>query len=426
MVIILLANLSFLFTPKKFPDEAIQKWGDFYIRLNNSMGIRVNGDAFAFVALAIEPHHLFDKNQVRQSRPGYILTAHITGTLIYALTYPFRDQLESFFQSKINEQHPQKGKEKIAKWFSYYAAYILLNFIVLLLTLYLFDTLLQQISGPWQSVAIRNLLLFLLIDNPIMKLFFWSPHVQLFTLLTPLLMVASGLMVARHAARPARLYGYSLLAGILLLFYGSFLLLLPALLTGYWIYTRQNQKQLLGVDFLRIGLMVLFYTLPLACWILIVKYNATQFYSAEVGEFRQFIWIADRLKESTGSFFHALANNSLAFAQTWPSLILSLIILLMSVFAAKKAYSTPKLTAPSRFILGSSLLILICFLWLMGYYADRLTLGISSLLLLISAAYLNTQLPGRIFTAALYGLALAWHIALVYGNPTAIGPYYFN
>ncbi|MBZ5859148.1 hypothetical protein [Flavihumibacter profundi] len=433
MIIILLANVSFLFSPREFPADAIHKWGDFYIRLNQKMGVRVNGDAFAFVSLAIKPSILTEKNQLRQSRPGYIFAGNLLGSVIYGCTYPFRDKLEKFFQARIADKYPTKEKEKIARWFAFYSAFVLLNIVVLVISLSLFDSLVTHFIGPWKVGSIRYLFLFLLVDNPVTKLFFWSPHVQVFNILTPLLLLYAGMQVSKYAGNKLRLFLLCGASGILLLFYGSFLMLCPVLLFGYWNYLRLTNQSYRWQQAFTLFIMTFCFALPVILWIGYLKLHGVPFYSAEVAEYRQFIWIADSLQQSAGDFFSALYTNSILFMQSMGSLLVPAFFLVSAILYCSINIGTTSLHTISAklsrqaaqqmaFTFGTCLL----FFWLLGYYADRLALSFAPLIYFLAALYLNSSNPGWQFTLFLWILALVWHVLLIFGNPTYFSPGYFN
>lgn len=426
LVIILLANISFLFTPREFPAEAVHKWGNFYIPLNSVMGVRVNGDAFAFVSLAINPARLLEKKQVRQSRPGYIMSASLVGSVIYAGTYPFRDQLEHFFQSRISNNYPQKEKEKIARWFSYYSAFVFLNLLLLLACLYIFDKLVLHYTGPWKNKGLHFLFLFLLVANPVTKLFFWSPHVQMFNILLPLLMVWTCIKLFGFSGNNQRFYAVSAIAGILLLFYGSFLLLLPILLYGYWKHLRLTNRLIEWKNILTITLVLLIYALPLLLWIGYIQLQGTPFYSAEIAEYRQFIWIADALRAAPGNLFSALLSNTLQFINSLASLILPAFFLLAAFLYSRKQLSSTPFPASAKEQILPTLLFCLLFFWLLGYYADRLSFSLAGILYLTAALYLNSIPTSRRFTVLLWTICLIAHFALIMGNPGYFGPTYFN
>lgn len=426
LVIILLANISFLFSPREFPAEAIHKWGDFYIPLNSGIGVRVNGDAFAFVALATNPGRLLEKNQVRQSRPGYIIAANLVGSVIYAVTYPFRDQLEHFFQSRISDNYPQKEKEKIARWFSYYSAFVFLNLLVLLACLYIFDKLVLHYTGPWKNKGLHFLFLFLLVANPVTKLFFWSPHVQMFNILLPLLMVWTCIKLYGFSGNNQRFYIVSAFAGILLLFYGSFLLLLPILLFSYWKNLQLTNRSMEWENLLTITLILLFYALPVLLWMGYIQLQGIPFYSAEIAEYRQFIWIADALRASRGNLFSALLSNTIQFINSLASLMLPAFFLLAAFLYSRKQPANTAFPASAKQQILPTLLFCLLFFWLLGYYADRLSFSLAGILYLTAALYINSIPTSRRFTVLFWAICLIAHFALIIGNPGYFGPTYFN
>src|SRR5690606_34579050 len=113
-------------------------------------------------------------------------------------------------------------------YFCFYLGFVLINFIVALATLSIFLRTLHLIVGPWRhSAFLQYSIILLLFSNQITQLFTWTVHTQLFNLLTPLYCLYVGLLIAAGNISEYRVRWICFVSGLLLLFYGNFLLVLP-------------------------------------------------------------------------------------------------------------------------------------------------------------------------------------------------------
>jgi hypothetical protein len=235
--------------------------------LSEHLGYIENIDSPRFVNLAREPWHLLDRREERQSRPLYIVTA----SLLRACLAP------------LFPEHP-KG---VLLLDPAYAAFVVANFVVLWMAMLAFQGLFPDPAWPF-GVFTTSVLL---VANDVVKLFFWTPHTQMFNVLAPVVAMLSCRWLLSHPAiRASRLLILGLGLGALTLFYGSFLVLLPATLAALAIARARATLPLPNVLTQLGGLSIGFVIAPLA-WILTVIALAGEFYSDEIGRFSQFVWI---------------------------------------------------------------------------------------------------------------------------------------
>jgi hypothetical protein len=194
LAIILIANLSFLFSPP--PDkEALNEGYHSYIPLNSYMGVTINGDSYIFIDCAIPPSDLMQQNSFRQARAFYVMAGAALGNTIYYLTTPLHRVMDRYlkekniFQTEYTLSHPAE----ITKYFFFYTGYVILNIIILLFALLLFEKIIIALSGNWKNGSLLFAIFLLkLASNQESKLFFWTPHQQLLNILTPLLCLHTG------------------------------------------------------------------------------------------------------------------------------------------------------------------------------------------------------------------------------------------
>lgn len=430
--IVLFANLSFLLAPPpgiyKGPnaDCSIR-----YIQLNKFLGFQSNCDALAFIGLAIDPSYLLEDQNIRQSRPLFILLGTITGYPVYFLSKPFHPSLKSSLYPKLSDSLTGLRAERFPLYISVYLGYVFINIIILVISLLLFEKIVQHFTGNWKnSRLLFYAVLFLLAANPVTKAFFWTPHQQMFNILTPLLCIYISLFIAVKKLSILKTLLISAASGLLVLVYGSFLLLLPFIIGSYLsIEKRKHTSRII----LNCFLLILCFILPTLLWIIILKISGTTFYSYEFSGFRQFIWIIDSLKISLQTFIETLGRNTLAFIKTSGSLIFPFFLLLFARFfgglsrpLSIENKKNENLILNPRFLLKSSAFVFVVFFWLLGYYTDRLTFSLAPVILLAFAITLNRREIPRWLNYTLIILIAGWHLyTILYEAPHFSDRYYY-
>jgi hypothetical protein len=397
-LLILFVNISFLFSGPPDPIGPNSYCPHQYVRLNACMGVPVNCDEFTFIGAAVRPAYLKEQGFQRQSRPGYILLGTITGYTIYYALYPFHTKIQLLANQHLAGQFSPPELQKAILYGSVYAGFIILNIIILFISMLIFEKSIILISGNWKNKPwLLWMCLILLISNQVSKTFFWTAHQQMFTILTPLACLYTGLIIQKNKSGRRKILVLSLYGGLLFLVYGNFLLLLPSIVFSYFLNLK-DQKTLLGMSSLITALMAgIIFFLPIALWIIYLKMTGVTFYSHEFSAFRQFVWIKDSLKISFSYFSTILYNNTTDFLKTSGSLFLSLLFL-GAVLLCRLEPGKPagiKIINQKNFagnkILFFSFLSFIIFLWLIGYYADRLTFTLSPLLLFATVRFINAE-----------------------------------
>lgn len=425
ILIIIVASFSFLFSPLPKKDLGPDKDCPVkFIRLNQHAGFRMNCDAIEFTGLSVNPSLLLQAKNRRQSRPLYILSGSLIGYGIYFLSTPFHGIIES---SLPKSTYPLIPENKASLYVSHYVALVLINLIVLIIAMYLFEQIILFASGPWKNgIPIKLALLFFLVSNNITKVFFFAPHQQLFNTVLPLLSVWLCLKIynSRYSLRHALIYGFG--AGILLLFYGSFLFLLPVLLLSYLyrlVSGHDSRQQCIKTAVTSISV----FFIPLIIWIGILYVGGYWFYSHETEYYRQFIWITDALNDSTRSFGQELWEGLQAYILTFMPLVIPAIFFLMSyTFTKYPVHYRPPGSKKLQHIFLLIFVMLFFFYLLLGFYADRLSYTLAPLLICYSGIMVNrvTLKKAEISTFCIF--IAAWHVFLILNEmPHFSDRYYF-
>lgn len=428
LAIILIANLSFLFSPPPGPDnEALNEGYHSYISLNNYMGVTINGDSYIFIDCAIHPSDLMQHNNFRQARALYVMAGAALGNTIYYLTTPLHRAMDRYlkekniFQTDYTFSHPAES----TKYFFFYTGYVILNIIILLFALLLFEKIIIALSGNWKNGSLLfAMVLLMLASNQETKFFFWTPHQQLFNILTPLLCIHTGILILSRRINFRKILLMAFAMGLLLLAYGNMLLLLPLFLYGYPYIEKKQQNRLIP-SLLRTIIITIFFFLPMILWIVWLKSAGVTYYNPELEEYREFVWITDAFKQSDGSVFRIFLSHSYHFLLTFGCLIIPLLFLLIAYLIYKRN-AAPPLSISNRldvlmpnagrlllFVLIETLL----FVWLIGCYADRLTFSLVPILLCYTTLILNFQKLDKKTIYCLILLIILYHFYNVFATP---------
>ncbi|HYM93210.1 MAG TPA: hypothetical protein VET23_03670, partial [Chitinophagaceae bacterium] len=271
--------------------------------------------------------------------------------------------------------------------------------------------------------------LFMLASNYITKTFFWVAHQQMFAVLTPLLCVYIGIIIIQNNLSYKKTLFLTLGSGVLLLFYGNFLLLLPVILFSYLFKRKKQSNQPVFFSFFQALSVICCFFLPTFLWMIYLKIIGVNYYSAEISSYRQFIWIIDSIKISPVHFINAFYLNTLKFLKTSGSLYSSVIILMSilinKIFFRQTDENNSKTIFPDFDLLKFTLFIFILFFWLLGYYADRLTFSINPLLLIFTALMVNKEKISSPLAYFLIALFLGFYVYIFYFPAPHFSEYLF-
>ena len=248
-----------------------------------------------------------------------------------------------------------------------FTAYVLINLFALTTALVCFARLLASGMGSRPGIELLFSMV-VLAANDVTKLFFWTPHTQVFILLVPCFtMYLSFKLLTRGRrlrATQALLAGLGLGLGALL--YGAFLI--PALCIAaihVIVFRRVWPAVLVCVAAL----------LPYVTWAAFVYSQLGSFYNHEASMYRHFLWMADCAKVSLASCVPATRDNMLTlFNMAAPILVVPAVLAVLLRLARYvwpgegHPVPSPTLGRAVVFTLGSITL----FLVLMGRYAPRL------------------------------------------------------
>jgi len=166
--------VSFLFSPQP---RAEQEFCGQYIRVGSRAGFIFNCDSPNYCVSAKSPSLILRDKTTRQSRPLFIALAAVVGhplqLVVDAVDLPMFHGLG----------------EKANRYLGFHIGFIVINFVTILLSLLLFESIVRYACGVTLNCAVIWSFLWLLVANEITKVFFWTAHQQFFSLLTPLMTI---------------------------------------------------------------------------------------------------------------------------------------------------------------------------------------------------------------------------------------------
>jgi hypothetical protein len=248
-----------------------------------------------------------------------------------------------------------------------FVSYILINLIALTAVLVCFARLLECGTGMRGGIELMFCLV-LLGANNVTKLFFWTPHTQIFVLLVPCLsMYLTFRLIERGTplrAVEALVTGLAFGAGVL--FYGAFILPVLCLATvSLFMYRRLWPAVLIGVSAL----------LPYAAWAAFVYTQLRTFYNHEVDLYRHFIWIADCARVSLASCVPAAQENWSTFFSMAAPIVAVPALFVFGLRVARYVFPGEAAPPPSSALgraVALTFVVTTVFMLLEGRYAPRL------------------------------------------------------
>ena len=283
---------GFLLIGPRIPEDAVIKGNVTNVNLPGPFGVSLDCDSFEFMKDARDPVLLLEPKSCRQSRPGLIFAAHILSYPFIPLKRIIRGLVPSI---DLSSQYAAIGEDEknqtIADLFAVYIAYSLLNLIFILFSAkLLIDVWGQKPDVPLVLAFVSTLV----ISNDIVKFYFWSPHTPVFNVFVPLLCIWFGIKSwNENLVYQNKCLWLSLLAGVGMTAYGSFITCLPFIVIPalfkkphLWLWA----KRAFAISFA--------FFLPSIAWFSFVYLKTGAYYQHEIEHHSALIW----LKETNGIF----------------------------------------------------------------------------------------------------------------------------
>jgi len=384
------------------------------VHLSAGLGFPLNWDSPLLMDLAVSPKSLLrpGPGQLRQHRPLYIwMTAGLTRVLAPLAR-------ASGLARLYRIEHPA------------YLPSIVLNWCLLTVALFLFWRFLNDLGGRQVGYA-AFLCAVPFLFNDTVKAFFWTPHMQFFNLLFPVL----GLTLCRAiligpSFPPLKVLFTGLSLGVLALAHGSALFLLPALVPALIMKARLDDSKSWSRAGLRPVLLALGFAIPLGLWMFVAWRSGGDYNDITIRKDRNFVWILDALRVGPGELLVRASSYFLLYARVLEKvcgLLAVFGVLLLFAALALGCRSSPSLPRRRQALIASLLMLSssLALLYMVGGYAERFMFFVGPILLVICALWLTEVLERSrrstrvLLFGALAGMAVLWVVYEV----AKYGPY---
>ena len=394
---LMIVFFTFLFLFAQKPLTPTRTYCGEYIKVSK-MGFVLFCDSYQYIYLTSKPSLLLDSNfvAVRQNRPLYIYAAHVLGLpvkfimdeIITSDFFKSMDGEKHLYQKSINDKlisspflkiyHIDDHKNLVIELLPFYIAFVFLNFIILLLSLCLFEKLLIQLKT--ERFVVHFLSLFIVCSG-IVKAFFFSAHEQMFVFFTPICISSIIYLFLNNRIKQTQLLLISFGMGILCLAYGSFILYFPCLGIAYLI--RQKSIRITTVLIKDLLPSAILFVIPTFSWIFVCTHYSGHYFNGEVSTFREFIWIKDALSIGFFHFLYVCLDFTFRFLNT---VMLTLIPFFTAVYLLRKKnknYSSEVEQKEYFQFLKWMFVLFFLFFLVLGYYNFRLTYTCVPILLIL-------------------------------------------
>lgn len=413
---VLTAFLCVLFLFSAKPQE---EYCGKIIEVGNIGAFPLNCDSWDYIETAQNPAKLLEEKSIRQTRPLYVVLAAAVGYVLSPLVAVL--PLEN---AAVQDQLLVS---------SFYWGFMLLNFTILLISLLIFDRIVDILSECKFPQIAKYILAVFLVSNVVIKTSFWSAHQQMLTILSPLLCIYLCLKIVLADELKAKfVYGVSLLGGVLLLCYGNFLVLLPAILLSVLVqlYRSTNFSILKAAKICAPSAII--FIAPMAIWSAILIAVNGHVYSHEAVVYRQFLWIFDKLNVSFAEFY----RQFISFASLYWTTVYRTVLVFIVAFGLIKTYNIVfqsknwrdeliANTSRKAGVIAIVLMLYALFFLLMGYYSERLTFTLVPVVLCLIVLELSHLISNAkaLTVKAIYVVLLICAGFWIYTNVTTYGPF---
>ncbi|HTD52971.1 MAG TPA: hypothetical protein VK780_08100, partial [Thermoanaerobaculia bacterium] len=371
----------------------------FPVRLSEQLSFPLNNDSLLLMDLAVHPEALLQSGpgDVRQSRPLYVW---VTAGLTRALAPLAR---KSGLTALYGVNHPA------------FLPAIFLNWTLLTIALFLFWRFVSSLGGPFAKLA-ALLCSVPLLFNDVVKAFFWTPHMQMFNLLLPVLgMVLCRRMLAGPVLSLWRVPGWGAGLGSLALAYEGSLFILPAVAAADQLRARAGKEQSRGKQvILRPLLVVVGFALPLLLWMIVRVVQTGRFANIAVDKDRNFVWVFDSLRQGIGELFTRVASYFVLFLRSlWEAcgflIVPAVLLLFLALLLGRRPSGSTGTRREAAAAVWTTLFSAGALLFLMGQYLERHEFFLGPLLLALCGLWLTEILEagGQRVRVVLFGVLAA-------------------
>jgi hypothetical protein len=335
---------------------------NYYINKFRYFNVHIDCDAQYFLLDSQNPHRILSYESPLQDRPLHTFIVYVISKILEFFGIP---------EGPIT----YLGEDSIPQTYHLlnYLIFIGINGLILIASVALvLKVLYTENSRPNRPQLLWIFLIVLmLVQNPINREFFWTPHSQLFNILIPCLIFY--LLQPNYILTKRKLLLLILALASLLMMYPTFILVLPI------VYIKAYKA------FGKISILfVTFAVVPKAIWPIVLGLFGGYYVDHTVQTGRRFVWVLDSIKEK--SITQDFADNAVLFIHslsgTWVVIVAVLSILGIYMRSIPNFLGKNMDSSYNR----NSILVLITYfmgMYFNGQYAPRFTLGLVILYMLI-------------------------------------------
>jgi hypothetical protein len=340
-ILALSALMAALLIGPRVPDDQQEAYCVVNVRVAGPLGIVLNCDSAHYMNLARDPGMLLAPGDERQNRPGMVLAAAILSMPLSPLADLPRTLGVTIGRSDLD---PQSVNKALRNNFPQYAAYIVFNVTLLLLSFHYFRRVCERdgVACDASATMVIVSLGLLLVANDVTKAFVWSPHNQIFNIFVPAFAVAAalrswtcGLLDRRFAILTGLISGFGYTAYQLFAIVPLCVIIAGLLHAGRHHSSGARSRSLINIVTL-LGLSVA----PYALWYLFVRLSTGDFYDHELSSGLG-VWMIDAWAHGgvAGLLYgwaqHLAALVKLAALQAIP-IVAVMVLLLMTTITQRE------------------------------------------------------------------------------------------
>lgn len=347
--------VSILHKPNSSISDSKFAFCNYYITKLKYFNVHIDCDAQYFLLDSQNPMRIINDQSPIQDRPLHAFIVYVITKFLELFGIP---------ASPIS----YSGEDGIPQTYNLlnYGVYILLNLVILFISVQLVLKVLLP-KRTTQEVYLKVVALtalLLVVQNAILREFFWTPHSQLFNILIPCLIF--------YLAQPEFVITKKILIKLLpilslsLLIYPIFFIVLPIV----FIKTYRTMGKFPT-------LLAVFVVIPKLIWPFILGLFGGHYNDTPVSGHRRFIWILDAIKSDT--LLSSFNQNAQLFFRSLPGLWVVIVIVLTCIgFVNLVILQSFKNKLRQTYFRDSIIALIIYWLGiaLNGEYGPRFTTGL--------------------------------------------------
>jgi hypothetical protein len=302
----LVAMMAALLLGRPLSPERAQALCLFSFKLPGPFRLLLNCDSAEFLRMANTPSSLFEPDNVRRSRPLFIILGYISSYVMAPLAHVLQPLVPDDPGPTL--RNADKLRDGLRAFVPVYFGFVTINILAIFMSFRFYIVCMDRIIPPpnqtTQYVRISLLVGLLFIYNDVVKAFIWSPHLQMLHVLIPAL--GTYLIISKRIQTSRSFIFFSFITGISLLIYPGNIIVLPCIYLSYYASKRAQGI----VTFVLASLPVVFSaaiicSLPSLAWYVVLKNVVGSLDFVETSKYGEVVWIAQAWREGIIVFIEA-------------------------------------------------------------------------------------------------------------------------